>query len=146
MTSATDAPGPLVWYESDFKQLQDALDRLMRDTQAKACFIVDQEGLLLLAASGNAEGVDVPSLPSRAEGDIEQEGDRIYVRPLSSICTLISIADAALSRGFMSDHLKEASKELCRMFDDMLKKLPETSSTSCTMGVVLPEDFDLFED
>ena len=105
MTSATDAPGPLVWYESDFKQLQDALDRLMRDTQAKACFIVDQEGLLLLAASGNAEVVDVPSLPSRAEGDIEHEGDRFYVRPLSSICTLISIADAALSRGFMSDHL-----------------------------------------
>ncbi len=146
MTSATDAPGPLSWYEEDCERLQGVLDRLMRDTQAKACFIVDRDGLLLLAANGNAEGLDVPFLTSRAEGDIEQEGDRIYVRPLSSICTLISIVDAALSREVMGEHLKEAFEELCRTFDDMLGKIPESGSNSCTMGMILPEDLDLFED
>ncbi len=46
----------------------------------------------------------------------------------------------------MGEHLNEAFEELCRTFDDMLGKLPESGSNSCTMGMILPEDLDLFED
>jgi hypothetical protein len=53
----------MVMYEEEFNQIQNVVDRLVKDANAKVVFIVDKNGQLI-AASGDVDNLDTTSLAS----------------------------------------------------------------------------------
>ena len=51
----------MVMYEEEFNQIQQVVDKLVKDSNAKVVFIVDKNGQLI-AASGDVENLDTTTL------------------------------------------------------------------------------------
>src|SRR5215813_5363884 len=58
----------MVMYEEEFNQIQNVVDRLVKDANAKVVFIVDKNGQLI-AASGDVDNLDTTSLASLTAGN-----------------------------------------------------------------------------
>src|ERR1043165_9319342 len=63
----------MVMYEEEFNQIQNVVDRLVKDANAKVVFIVDKNGQLI-AASGDVDNLDTTSLASLTAGNIAATG------------------------------------------------------------------------
>ena len=63
----------MVMYEEEFTLIQEVVDRLVRDANAKVVFIVDKNGQLI-AASGEVAEIDTTSLASLTAGNIAATG------------------------------------------------------------------------
>src|SRR5580704_3032728 len=63
----------MVMYEEEFNQIQNVVDRLVKDANAKVVFIVDKNGQLI-AASRDVDNLDTTSLASLTAGNIAATG------------------------------------------------------------------------
>src|SRR4249920_2757773 len=63
----------MMMYEEKFNQIQNVVDRLVKDANAKVVFIVDKNGQLI-AASGDVDNLDTTSLASLTAGNIAATG------------------------------------------------------------------------
>ncbi len=62
-----------VMYEEEFKQIDEELNRLLAQANAKVVFLVDKNGQLI-AATGETENLDTTSLASLTAGNIAATG------------------------------------------------------------------------
>jgi predicted regulator of Ras-like GTPase activity (Roadblock/LC7/MglB family) len=155
----------MVMYEEEFNQIQQVVDRLVKDANARVVFIVDKNGQLI-AAGGDAESVDTTSLASLTAGNIaatggmakilkenefatqfhEGEKANIHIQLVGNRVILVVIFDAKSSLGLVRLRVKRASEELNLIFEKLLTKVQEPGTDS-PFAEITDEDIDnLFND
>jgi predicted regulator of Ras-like GTPase activity (Roadblock/LC7/MglB family) len=159
-------PNPqMVMYEEEFNQIQNVVDRLVKDANAKVVFIVDKNGQLI-AASGDVDNLDTTSLASLTAGNIaatggmakllkenefatqfhEGEKANIHIQLVGNRVILVVIFDSKSSLGLVRLRVRKASEELNHIFEALLKKVQEPGTDS-PFAEITDEDIDnLFND
>ncbi|HET8724702.1 MAG TPA: roadblock/LC7 domain-containing protein [Anaeromyxobacteraceae bacterium] len=152
-------PG-LVLYEEEFRKISGICDRLTRDASAKVVFLVDKNGQLI-AASGQAQGLDTTSLASLTAGNVaamgglakligerefpsqfhEGERDSLHMSVVGGRVVLVVIFDARSSLGLVRLRVKKATDELARVFDELSRRQPAAGAQS-PFAEITDDDID----
>lgn len=131
--------GPdLVMYEEEFRRIDEELQRLYVQTNAKVVFLVDKNGQLV-ASAGETHDIDTTSLASLTAGNIaatggiarllgekeftilfhEGEKDNIHISLIGQRIILVVIFDKRSSLGLVRLRVKKVTESLVRIFDDI---------------------------
>jgi predicted regulator of Ras-like GTPase activity (Roadblock/LC7/MglB family) len=131
----------LVLFEEDHKRILEVADRLVRDSHAKAVFLVDKNGQLICEA-GELVGIDTTSLASLVAGNIAASGglakligedefpvhfhqgerDNVHITLVAQRIILVVIFDDRSSLGLVRLRVKKATQRLSELFDRVFKK------------------------
>jgi len=131
----------LVMYEEEFQKIDEELQRLYVQTNAKVVFLVDKNGQLI-ASAGETHDIDTTSLASLTAGNIaatggiarllgereftilfhEGEKDNIHISLIGQRIILVVIFDSRSSLGLVRLRVKKASESLVRIFGDITSK------------------------
>ncbi|MFO0726212.1 MAG: roadblock/LC7 domain-containing protein [Myxococcota bacterium] len=132
---------PLVLHDEEFRQMNQACDRLVRDANARAVFVIDKNGQLM-ATGGEAEKLDSTSLASLVAGEMAATGglakiigekdfsvlfhegvkDNLHISLVASRAILVVIFDKRSSLGLVRLRVKKVAEELTRIFDMLLQR------------------------
>jgi predicted regulator of Ras-like GTPase activity (Roadblock/LC7/MglB family) len=134
----------LVMYDEEFKRTNAAIEKLLRESNAKVIFLVDKNGQLI-SAVGETEHLDTTSLASLTAGNIaatgglakligekefsilfhEGERDNLHLSIIAGRVILVVIFDQRSSLGLVRLRVKKASDELATIFQDLAIKSAE---------------------
>lgn len=137
MTSNPD----LIMYEDEFKKIDEELQRLYQQSNAKIVFLVDKNGQLI-AVAGETRNVDTTSLASLTAGNIaatggmarllgekeffvlfhEGEKDNIHISLVGQRVILVVVFDQRSSLGLVRLRVKKSSEVLAKIFEEISKK------------------------
>jgi predicted regulator of Ras-like GTPase activity (Roadblock/LC7/MglB family) len=160
------ANAQMVMYEEEFTLIQEVVDRLVRDANAKVVFIVDKNGQLI-AASGEIADIDTTSLASLTAGNIaatggiarllrenefatqfhEGENQNIHIQLVGNRVILVVIFDAKSSLGLVRLRVRKATDELNKIFEELLNKTHDPGAADSPFAEITDDDIDsLFND
>jgi predicted regulator of Ras-like GTPase activity (Roadblock/LC7/MglB family) len=131
----------LVMYEEDFRNVLAVIQRLVKDANAKGCFVVDRNGQLI-GEAGEIRGIDTTSLASLTAGSIaatcglakiigedefpvhyhQGQKDNLHITLVARRIILVVVFDDRSSLGLVRLRVKKAGAELGRVFEDIEKK------------------------
>ncbi len=131
----------LVMYEEEFSRIDEELQRLYLQTNAKVVFLVDKNGQLI-ASAGETHDIDTTSLASLTAGNIaatggiarllgekeftilfhEGEKDNIHISLIGQRIILVVIFDSRSSLGLVRLRVKKVSESLVKIFTDITAK------------------------
>lgn len=151
----------LVMYEEEAQKISFLLDKLVKESNAKAVFLVDKDGQLI-SQSGDTENFDSTSLASLTAGNIaatgglakligekefsiifhEGEKDNIHISIVGQRVILVVIFDSRSSLGLIRLRVKKASDELAVVFEELTKKAKAMESTESPFAEITDEDID----
>lgn len=134
----------MVMYDEEFRQITLAIEKLLREANAKVIFLVDKNGQLI-AGCGETERFDTTSLASLTAGNIaatgglakligekefsilfhEGEKDNLHISIVGGRVILVVLFDSRSSLGLVRLRVKKASEELTAIFDQLMKKAEE---------------------
>jgi predicted regulator of Ras-like GTPase activity (Roadblock/LC7/MglB family) len=156
-----------VLYEEEYQKITAVLDRLLKEANAKALYLVDRNGQLV-AQTGQTENIDSTALASLTAGNIaatgglakllgekeftvlfhEGEKENIHISLIHPKIILVVIFDERSSLGLVRLRVKRAGEELTRIFDLLLKKSEQgVGITESPFAEITDEDIDnLFRD
>ncbi|MEW6109188.1 MAG: roadblock/LC7 domain-containing protein [Nitrospirota bacterium] len=137
----------LVMYEEEFRKIDEELQRLFHQANAKVVFLVDKNGQLI-ASAGETHDIDTTSLASLTAGNIaatggiarllgekeftilfhEGEKDNIHISLIGQRVILVVIFDSRSSLGLVRLRVKKASESLVRIFNDITSKAEKEKS------------------
>lgn len=137
----------LVMYEEEFQKIDEELQRLFQQANAKVVFLVDKNGQLI-ASAGETHEIDTTSLASLTAGNIaatggiarllgekeftilfhEGEKDNIHISLIGQRVILVVIFDKRSSLGLVRLRVKKASEALVRLFHDITSKAEKEKS------------------
>jgi predicted regulator of Ras-like GTPase activity (Roadblock/LC7/MglB family) len=156
----------LVLYDEDLQKILVAIQKLVRDANAKGIFLVDKNGQLI-AEAGEMEGIDTTSLASLTAGNIAATGglakiigedefpthfhqgqrDNLHISMVAQRMILVVIFDDRSSLGLVRLRVKKASTELGRILEEIRKKSERAASgEGSPFAEITDDDIDnLFE-
>lgn len=128
-------------YEEEFSKIDEELQRLHLQTNAKVVFLVDKNGQLI-ASAGETRNIDTTSLASLTAGNIaatggiarllgekeftilfhEGEKDNIHISLIGPRIILVVIFDSRSSLGLVRLRVKKVSEALVKIFNDITVK------------------------
>jgi predicted regulator of Ras-like GTPase activity (Roadblock/LC7/MglB family) len=131
----------LVMYEEEFRRIDEELQRLYLQTNAKVVFLVDKNGQLI-ASAGETHDIDTTSLASLTAGNIaatggiarllgekeftilfhEGEKDNIHISLIGQRIILVVIFASRSSLGLVRLRVKKVSEALVKIFTDITAK------------------------
>lgn len=131
----------LVVYEEEFRRIDEELQKLHQQSNAKVVFLVDKSGQLI-ASAGDTHNLDTTSLASLTAGNIaatggiarllgekeftilfhEGEKDNIHLSLIGQRIILVVIFDSRSSLGLVRLRVKKASEFLTKIFDEITHK------------------------
>ena len=131
----------LVMYEEEFSKIDEELQRLYLQTNAKVVFLVDKNGQLI-ASAGETHDIDTTSLASLTAGNIaatggiarllgekeftilfhEGEKNNIHISLIGQRIILVVIFDSRSSLGLVRLRVKKVSEALVKIFNDITVK------------------------
>ena len=137
----------LIMYEEEFNKIDNELQKLYVQTNAKVVFLVDKNGQLI-ASAGETHDLDTTSLASLTAGNIaatggiarllgereftilfhEGEKDNIHISLIGTRVILVVIFDKRSSLGLVRLRVKKASETLVKMFDEITSKSEKEKS------------------
>ncbi len=137
----------LVMYEEEFRMIDEELQRLFHQANAKVVFLVDKNGQLI-ASAGETRDIDTTSLASLTAGNIaatggiarllgekeftilfhEGEKDNIHISLIGQRVILVVIFDKRSSLGLVRLRVKKASEALVRIFHEITSKSDKEKS------------------
>ena len=133
----------MVMYEEEFNQIQNVVDRLVKDANAKVVFIVDKNGQLIAATGGMAKLLKENEFATQFH---EGEKANIHIQLVGNRVILVVIFDSKSSLGLVRLRVRKASEELNHIFEALLKKVQEPGADS-PFAEITDEDIDnLFND
>jgi predicted regulator of Ras-like GTPase activity (Roadblock/LC7/MglB family) len=159
------ANSQMVMYEEEFNQIQNIVERLVKEANAKAVFIVDKNGQLI-AVSACDDNLDMTSLASLTAGCIattgaiaqllkenefvtqyhEGELANLHLQLVGNRVILVVVFDVKSSLGLVRLRVRKASDELNRVFLAVLAKGKKPGS-DLPFTEVTDDDIDnLFND
>ncbi|MBN1883079.1 MAG: roadblock/LC7 domain-containing protein [Deltaproteobacteria bacterium] len=152
----------LILYDDQFKQINEVLEKLYTETNAKVLFLVDRNGQLI-ASTGETENLDTTSLASLTAGNIAATGsmakllgekeftiifhegyrDNIYISIVGRRVIMVVIFDERSSLGLVRLRAKKAGEDLTKIFDDLMKKVEsKTEEGVSPFAEITDEDID----
>src|SRR5512144_244403 len=131
----------LVMYEEEFQKIDEELQKLYAQTNAKVVFLVDKIGQLI-ASAGETHDIDTTSLASLTAGNIaatggiarllgereftilfhEGEKDSVHISLIGQRIILVVIFDNRSSLGLVRLRVKKVSEALVKIFNDITVK------------------------
>lgn len=131
----------LVMYEEEFQKIDEELQKLFQQSNAKVVFLVDKNGQLI-ASAGDTHEIDTTSLASLTAGNIaatggiarllgekeftilfhEGEKDNIHISLIGQRVILVVIFDKRSSLGLVRLRVKKSSEALVNIFSDITNK------------------------
>ena len=156
---------PLVLHDEELRQMNQACDRLVRDANARAVFVIDKNGQLM-ATGGEADRLDSTSLASLVAGEMAATGglakiigekdfsvlfhegvkDNLHISLVASRAILVVIFDKRSSLGLVRLRVKKVAEELTRIFDTLLQR-SQMPGAKTPFTEITDEDIDnLFAD
>lgn len=131
-------------YDEEFQRINDVIQKLLRESNAKVIFLVDKNGQLI-AGCGETDHLDTTSLASLTAGNIaatgglakligekefsilfhEGEKDNIHLSIVAQRVILVVIFDHRSSLGLVRLRVKKASEALTAIFADLSVKTEE---------------------
>jgi predicted regulator of Ras-like GTPase activity (Roadblock/LC7/MglB family) len=159
----------LVMYDEDYRRILAVINRLVRDANAKALFVVEKNGQLI-AEAGEISGIDTTSLASLTAGSIAATGglakiigeedfpvhfhqgvrDNLHVTLVAKRVILVVVFDERSSLGLVRLRVKKAGNELAKILEEMLKKSEADSAVGgagSPFNEITDDDIDnLFSD
>ena len=131
----------LVLFEEDHKRILAVAERLVRDANAKAVFLVDKNGQMV-ADAGELKNLDTTSLASLVAGNIAATGglakilgeeefpihfhqgqrDNLHITMVAERIILVVLFDERSSLGLVRLRVKKAGQKLSQIFEDVFKK------------------------
>jgi predicted regulator of Ras-like GTPase activity (Roadblock/LC7/MglB family) len=133
-----------IMYDEEFQRIKVVLEKLLRESNSKAIFLVDKNGQLI-AASGATDHLDATGLASLTAGNIaatgglakligekefsilfhEGEKDNLHISIIASRVILVVIFDQRSSLGLVRLRVRKASEELEVILSDLGRKTAE---------------------
>src|SRR5512141_2537647 len=153
----------LVMYEEEFRKIDEELQKLYQQTNAKVVFLVDKNGQLI-ASAGETRDIDTTSLASLTAGNIaatggiarllgekeftilfhEGEKDNIHISLIGQRVILVVIFDKRSSLGLVRLRVKKATDSLVKIFSDITTKSerdkPESKLDESPFAEISDED------
>lgn len=134
----------LVMYDEEFQEINQIIERLLKEANARVIFLVDKNGQLI-SGVGETEKFDTTSLASLTAGNIaatgglakligekefsilfhEGEKDNLHISIVGGRVILVVLFDSGSSLGLVRLRVKKASEELALIFESLLKKAEE---------------------
>ncbi|PLX97172.1 MAG: dynein regulation protein LC7 [Desulfuromonas sp.] len=153
-----------VMYDEEFKRINVAIEKLLRESNAKVIFLVDKNGQLI-SAVGETEHLDTTSLASLTAGNIaatgglakligekefsilfhEGEKDNLHISIVAGRVILVVIFDQRSSLGLVRLRVKKASDELGQIFKDLADKAESAEKgggTQSPFAEITDDDID----
>lgn len=151
--------------EDDYRRIQESVERLVQNANAKVVFLVDKAGQLIAAGGAIAE-LDTTSLASLTAGNIAATGGiakllrenefatqyhegkdaHVHIQVVQNRAILVVIFDARSSLGLVRLRVRKTSEELTKIFEDMDRRPPSVRAGS-TFAEITDADIDnLFND
>jgi predicted regulator of Ras-like GTPase activity (Roadblock/LC7/MglB family) len=132
----------LVMYEEEFRKIDEELQKLYHQSNAKVVFLIDKNGQLI-ASAGETHDIDTTSLASLTAGNIaatggiarllgekeftilfhEGEKDNIHISLVGQRIILVVIFDHRSSLGLVRLRVKKASELLLKIFEEISQKV-----------------------
>ena len=158
----------LVMHDEDYRDILAVIQRLVRDANAKGCYVVDKNGQLI--AEAGEMRVDSTSLASLTAGAIAATGglakivgeedfpihfhqgqrDNLHISIIASRIILVLIFDERSSLGLVRLRVKKAGAEMGRVFEEIKKKAetaPPGGAAGSPFSEITDDDIDnLFSD
>lgn len=155
------ADTPIVMREQHYHQIKAVLAKLRLDSSARVTFLVDKDGQQI-AVHGEVGNLDTTSLASLAAGNVattggmaqligekefptlSHEGEResIYICIIGRIL-LVVIFDERSSLGLVKLRVKQASRELAKIFEEVIRESKEKSADEHSLfAEITDEDID----
>jgi len=151
----------LIMYEEEADRISTVIDKLTRDANAKAVFLVDKNGQLI-SSSGNTAGLDTTSLASLTAGNIaatgglaeligekefsilfhEGEKDNLHISIVAGRVILVVMFDNKSSLGLVRLRVKKTSQELAHIFEKLAEKRQEALSEDSPFAEITDDDID----
>lgn len=152
---------PMVIYEDEFHQITDVCERLNLDANAKAVFLIDKNGQLILAA-GNYAHLDTTALASLTAGNIaatdglakligerefsilfhEGEHDSLHISLVASQVILVVMFGEETSVGLVRLRVRKATEELTRIVQSLIDKSQNPGANS-PFAEISDDDIDI---
>jgi len=137
----------LVMYEEEFQKIDEELQKLFQQANAKVVFLVDKNGQLI-ASAGDTHEIDTTSLASLTAGNIaatggiarllgekeftilfhEGEKDNIHISLIGQRIILVVIFDKRTSLGLVRLRVKKSSEALVIIFNNITSKAEKEKS------------------
>ncbi len=137
----------LVMYEEEFRKIDEELQKLYQQTNAKVVFLVDKNGQLI-ASAGETHDIDTTSLASLTAGNIaatggiarllgekeftilfhEGEKDNVHISLIGQRVILVVIFDNRSSLGLVRLRVKKSSESLVVIFNEITAKAEREKS------------------
>lgn len=134
----------MVMYDEEFQEINQIIERLLKEANARVIFLVDKNGQLI-SGVGETEKFDTTSLASLTAGNIaatgglakligekefsilfhEGEKDNLHISIVGGRVILVVLFDAGSSLGLVRLRVKKASDELSSIFNSLLTKAEE---------------------
>src|SRR3990172_12935507 len=150
-----------VMHDEEFKQITGVIDRLVREANAKAIFLVDKNGQLI-AHCGEVKDVDTSSLASLTAGSMAATGglakllgekefpvhfhqgvrDNLHISLAGERSILVIVFDERSSLGLVKLRVKKATDELATIFEKIQKKMSQKGGTESPFADITDEDID----
>jgi len=131
----------MIMYEEEFQEINQVIEKLLKESNAKVIFLVDKDGQLI-SGVGETERFDTTSLASLTAGNIaatgglakligekefsilfhEGEKDNLHISIVGGRVILVVLFDSRSSLGLVRLRVKKSSDELSVIFDKLLKK------------------------
>ncbi|MBB83790.1 MAG: dynein regulation protein LC7 [Deltaproteobacteria bacterium] len=155
----------LVMQQEDFDRVLAIIQKLVRDANAKAVFVVDKAGQLV-GEAGEMQGLDSTSLASLTAGCVAATGglakvvgeeefpihfhqgqrDNLHMTLVGDRMILVVVFDERSSLGLVRLRVKKAGAELAKVFEEVRKKA-EAHHASSPFAEITDDDIDnLFND
>jgi len=154
----------LVMHDEDYRRILDVINRLVRDANAKALFVVEKNGQLI-AEAGEITGIDTTSLASLTAGSIAATGglakiigeddfpvhfhqgvqDNLHITLVAKRVILVVVFDDRSSLGLVRLRVKKAGAELAKVFEEIQKKTEQEQASAgggTPFAEITDEDID----
>lgn len=156
----------MVIFEGQHQQLTDICEKLLRDSMARAVFLVDKVGQLV-TSTGQTQHIDTTALASLVAGATAATGglanllgeaefpahyhqgarDSLYIALIGDELILTVIFDTRSTEGLVRLRVKRAGVDLQRVFEEMQEQAKTDTNHHGLFSEITDEDIeDLFSD
>lgn len=155
----------MIMYEEEFRQISFLLNRLYREANTRACYIIDKNGQLV-AHAGETQNIDAVSLSSLIAGSIAATGslakligekefssvfhegqtEHMHVSIVGQKVILVVLFDQRSSLGLIRLRVRKISEEMDKIFMTLAQK-SATPQKQTPFSEITDDDIDsLFQD
>ncbi len=156
----------MVVYEEEHRRLTEICEKLLRDSMARAIFLIDKVGQLV-SCCGQIGNIDTTSLASLVAGATAatsgladllgepefpahyHQGDResLYISLIGDQLILTVIFDNRSTEGLVRLRVKRAEADLRSVFSDMARRIRTSNDSNALFSEITDEDIEnLFSD